>query len=1044
MRPAACLAVTVLALARASAQDVDFRTQVRPILADRCFACHGPDAARREARLRLDTEAGSRALLPSGRRAVVPGDPDASELARRIRSTDPKVAMPPPASKLQLSGAEREVLLRWIEAGAGYREHWAFQPLPERVAPPEVADPAWIRDPLDRFVLAGLEGQGLRPAPAAGRPRWLRRVTLSLTGLPPTPDEVEAFAADRSPDAEARVVDRLLASVRHAERMTADWLEAARYADTYGYQSDVHAEVWPWRDWVIRAFDGNLPYDQFLTWQLAGDLLPAATREQRLATAFLRLHRQTNEGGSVEEEYRVEYVADRVETVGTAMLGLTLGCAKCHDHKFDPISQREYYALFALFDGADEAGLYSHFTDAVPTPTLWLPTPEQERALAEAEAEVRAREVELEAATASCDEAFATWLGSASTDLPDLRGSFDFDALGAGGSLANAARPEQAGRTADGPGLVPGVRGQALLLDGEDNASFPAVADFGRDDPFTIALWVRVAEHHPRAVVWHRSRAWTDAGSRGYELLLEDGRPSAALIHFWPGNAVRVRTVEPLVVGRWTHLAVSSDGSGRAAGLRIFVDGERVPVEVVRDALRRDIQGGGADALTIGQRFRDSGLRGGAVDELRVFARALAPLEVRDVMQPGTLRAALADQTEPALRAALREVFVAGAEPRLAALRDVLRIARRARSAAVAPIREIMTMRDDCPEPRVAFRLERGSYEARREPVEPGVPACLPPWPEGLPRDRLGFARWLTAPGHPLTARVIVNRIWQMHFGIGLSATPEDLGTQGEAPLHRELLDHLAARFVAAGFDLKLLHRWIVLSATFRQDSAVEPELRRRDPENRLLGRGPGFRLPAEGIRDAALFTAGLLVGEVGGPSVRPYQPPGLWEEKSGARYVPDSGAGLWRRSLYTYWKRTSPPPAMTTFDAGGREVCAVRRQRTSSPLQALVLWNDPQQVEAARHLAARVLADETEAAPRCERLFALVLGRAPEPAEVELLVTLAREQAARFASDPAAAAALLAVGTSAPSAGGAPDELAAWTVVASTVLACDEAITLR
>jgi mono/diheme cytochrome c family protein len=1037
-------AVLVLPLLPLPAQGPDFEREVLPLLADRCFACHGPDAAQREAGLRLDREEESRVVLPSGRRAIVPGEPAKSELVRRIRSEDPGEQMPPPSSGVELSAQERAVLESWVASGARFEQHWAFSQLPSRITVPEVEHESWVRDPLDRFVLAGLEEASLRPTPAAGRDRWLRRVTLTLTGLPPSPEERSGFLADRVEGAEERVVDRLLASDAYAERMAVDWLDAARYADTYGYQSDVHREVWPWRDWVLRAFADNLPYDQFLTWQLAGDLLPDATRDQRLATAFLRLHRQTNEGGSVDEEYRVENVADRVETVGTAVLGLTLGCAKCHDHKFDPISQRDYFGLFALFDGCDEAGLYSHFTSAVPTPTLLLPTPDQERARAAAELAVEQAERELEERRAALQGDFDAWLDAHAFDapLPGLRGAFDFDGMGSKGELSNAVADGAAG-SAQGqrPAVVEGARGEALALSGEDALVFPKVGDFTRNDPFTISLYVRPAEHHERAVIWHRSRAWTDAGSRGFELLLEDGRPSAALIHFWPGNAIRVLAREPLPVGSFSHVAVTYDGSSRADGLGILVDGRPVEVDVVRDKLRKNITGGGASALTIGQRFRDNGLRGGVVDELRVFGRALAPLEVEELVRPGTLREVAQD---PSRRAELRAVYAAAFDPGMRSIREALLAARRARSAAIDPVREIMTMRDDGPEDRVAHVLARGAYDARREAVAPGTPSSLPPWPADHERDRLGFARWLIEPSHPLTARVAVNRVWQMHFGRGLCATPEDLGTQGARPAQGDLLDHLARRFVDGGWDIKALHRAIVLSATFAQDSACDASLRDHDPYNELLGRGPSFRLSAEMVRDQALAASGLLVDRVGGPSVRPYQPPGLWREKSGATYTADKGEGLWRRSLYTYWKRTSPPPAMMTFDASAREVCSVRREATTNPLQALVLMNDPQHVEAARVLAERLVVEAPGPGGRVDRLFQIVLGRPAEEAERRLLGDRVEEERARFAGDPAAAAALVAVGTAPRNESIAAADVAAWTVAVSVVLCCDEAIMLR
>ena len=1024
----------------------DFDREVRPILADRCFACHGPDAERREAGLRLDVLEGALLPLASGAVAVVPHEPSRSELVKRIRSTDPRTRMPPPESKLTLSEAEREILERWVASGADYRTHWAWQRLPASVPVPATRDTRWPRNAIDRFVLAELEAQGLAPAPRASRARLLRRASLTLTGLPPTPQELLAFEHDDAEDAFARAVDRLLDSPRHAEHMAVDWLDAARYADTWGYQSDVHREVWPWRDWVIRAFDQNLPYDEFLRWQIAGDLLSDATRETALATAFLRLHRMTNEGGSVEEEYRVESVCDRVETIGTAILGVTLGCARCHDHKYDPFGQRDYYALFALLDDADEAGLYSHFTSSTPTPALWLPTAEQERALAAATRRIGELELALRNTTLARADAFARWLDAleAPPSLHGANGRYSFEAIAADGTLDDSSGAGRRGHTADGPVLCGGAVGKALQLDGENHARFPGVADFSRDDPFTIAAFVRVAEHHERAVVWQRSRAWTDAGSRGYELLIEDGRLSAALVHFWPGNALRIRAREALPRARFVHVAMRYDGSSRAAGLTLFVDGEPLAVEVVRDRLTREIEGGGADALTLGQRFRDNGLRGGAIDELVVFPRALSALEIDELVTPGALADAWQHRADPNCRQRLHELFLAAHDAELAAAREALRGARRERSALVAQVREIVTMRDDAPSDRVAYRLERGHYERRAEPIGPGSPAALPPWPKDAPRNRLGLAAWLLEPDHPLTARVAVNRIWQMHFGRGLVATTEDFGTQGQRPTHQALLDHLARSFVDSGWDRKALHRAILGSATWQQDSRADDALRERDPDNALLARGPSFRLPAESIRDAALFVSGLLVQEIGGPSVKPYQPPGLWEEKSGTSYHEDQGAGLWRRSLYTYQKRTSPPPAMTTLDAGSREVCSVRRQRTTNPLQALLQMNDPQHLEAARKLAERTLLEPGDDEARLAGMLRRVLTRAATRAELDLLLAAVADERARFAGEPEAAAALCAVGKAPSDPALAVAELATWTMLASTLLNLDEAVTLR
>jgi hypothetical protein len=1005
------------------AAPVDFTRVIRPLLSDRCFACHGPDEAAREGGFRLDVR--NEALL----RAIVPGDAAASELVARVSHADAGERMPPPASKLELAADEIALLVRWIDGGAPYAPHWALVP-PRRLEPDARGDSPWVRDPLDAHIGNALAAAGLAPAEPVDRATWLRRVSYDLTGLPPSLAELDAFLADGADGAYERQVERLLASPRHAERMATIWLDAARYADTYGYQADVERAVWPWRDWVLSAFEENLPYDQFLTWQLAGDLLPDATEEQRLATAFNRLHRQTNEGGSTEEEYRVEYVADRVDTLGEAVLGLTLGCARCHDHKFDPLTQREYYGLFAFFDDIDESGLYSHFTSAVPTPALDLATDAQRAELAQLEDALQ--EAQRALARLRPEPAPPAAEGS-SAPQRDLQGRFSCETL-EGRVLVNDAAPEHPGSAAEPLAHVAGRHGMALEFTGDDPATFGGIGAFRRSDPFTIGVDLWLPESYERAVVLHRSRAWHDAGSRGYELLVERGRASAALIHFWPGDALRVVAREPLPVRAWVHVTLTYDGSSRAAGLALYVDGEPVETEVVRDCLGRQIVGGGEGALTLGERFRDNGFKHGRMDELCVFARELAPGEVARLALGDAAPPWTAEQAAEAWRREHSEAYRAALE--------VLRSARRARDDARDRVPQIMTMRD-LPEPRTAYVLQRGHYAERRAEVEPGTPASLGVLPPGPTHDRLDLARWLTRPGHPLTARVEVNRLWQLCFGTGLVATPEDFGSQGSPPSHPALLDDLALDFVASGWDRRALLTRFVLSATYRQASAPSAAARERDPENRLLSHMPRKRLSAEMLRDGALFQAGLLVERRGGPPARPYQPPGLWKEKSGQTYVPDEGEGLWRRSLYTIWKRTSPPPSMMLFDAAKRDVCVVRRQATSSPLQALVLWNDPQFVEAARKLGERMLR-EGGATPAEQVAFAfrLMTSRAPDAAELRILVALADDQAAAFAADPAAADALLAVGRAPRDAALDPVHVATCAVVAQALLSFDAALT--
>jgi hypothetical protein len=1029
---------------------VDFNYQIRPILSDKCYRCHGPDAKQRKAGLRLDTKEGAFAQLKSDGHAIVPGNLEESELVARITAEDEADRMPPKSLGRTLTPREIDLLKTWIEQGALWKEHWAFIP-PGDVQPPEVKNPAWARGAIDRFVLARLEAEGLAATPEASKERQIRRVTFDLTGLSPTLAEIDAFLADSRPGAYERVVDRLLASPRFGERMTVDWLDVARYADTYGYQADVYRAMWPWRDWVVKSFNANLPLDAFVTWQLAGDLLPDPTREQILATAFNRHHRQTNEGGSIEEEWRTEYVADRTITFGAAFLGLTLECSRCHNHKYDPISQKDFYSLFSFFNSIDESGLYSHFTDAVPTPTLLLSTDDKLRAIATAERKVKDAEADLDKTARARSRMFEAWLQALdrrSRSQPIMIGrigEFPLDEI-KNLKVENRADPTRPGQVFEGPKVVDGRIGKALLLSGENNVTLP-LGNFDRFEPFSIGLWIKTPDKKDRAVVLHRSRAWTDAGSRGYEILIEDGKLCADLVHFWPGNAIGIRTKEEIPIDRWVHVTMSYDGSSRASGLALYLDGRRADCEVIRDKLTKNITGGGGDELTVGQRFRDRGFKNGLVDEIAVFDRALTPLEAAQLCDRTTLSNALAHDPStitPRQRDDLIAYYLTNFDAEYLARLAALKLARKERSSLVDPVAEIMVMKE-LPSPRPTFVLRRGAYNAPTDPVSRNTPAVLLPLAPEWPRNRLGLARWVTDPKQPLTARVIINRWWQSIFGRGIVATPEDFGSQGQLPSHPEMLDWLARSLVDTGWNVKRLWRGIVTSATYRQASEGSPELLSRDPDNILLGRGPRFRLPAEMIRDHALAASGLLVGKLGGPPVKPYQPAGLWEEKANLTYTRDQGEGSHRRSLYTFWKRTSPPPAMLTFDATTREVCAVKRLPTATPLQALVLLNDPQYVEAARALAQRAWHEGGKGlTDRALFIVRTLIGRRPSEREMLALLALYHEQYDEFRSGRCDAQRLLAIGDAPRDPSIDPAECAALTVLAQAVLNFDETVMKR
>jgi len=1015
------VAAFAAAVNASAAEPIRFNRDIRPTLSDKCFHCHGPDANKREADLRLDLRD---AAIEAG--AIVPGKPDESEMIVRIHSTKPKEHMPPAKSKLgDLAVAEVEMLKRWIAEGAEYEAHWSL--IPPRVA---AAGPS-----IDALVQKALAERGLAPQPEADPATLIRRVSFDITGLPPTAKEVAAFTEKTggAPESYEQLVDRLLASPRYGERMAVDWLDIARYADSYGYQVDREREVWPWRDWVIRAFNENLPFDQFITWQVAGDLLPNATDDQILATAFNRLHQQEAEGGSVEEEYRVEYVCDRVQTFATAFLGLTFECARCHDHKFDPITQKDYYALFAMFQNIDEAGLYSYFTTSPPTPTLALTDQPTKQRLAALKEKVAAAEQQVTAVRAAKEEAFVKWLTAPPSEvlISGEIGRFHFDALEKD-KLANAVKDGKPASLKGENKLVAGQSGKAVEFTGDDPVDLP-FGNFQRQEPFSISLWLKTPDAKERAVVLHRSRAWTDAASRGYELLIEDGKLKWSLIHFWPGNAISIRAKDPVPLNEWTHVVVSSDGSSRAAGLRLFVNGQIAPAETIKDHLTKEITGGGGDQIALGERFRDRGFKGGAIDDLRVFTRELTPLEALATHHAtganGILRKA-AGQLSVDERAQMRDYFLATADADSAKHLASLKAARGELYKTEDATREIMVMRE-LPQPQPAFVLLRGAYDQRQDAVEPATPSALPPLAPGLPKNRLGLARWLVDPRHPLTARVTVNRIWQNIFGRGLVKTAEDFGSQGARPLYPEVLDALAQRFIESGWDTKSLIKTIVMSATYRQRSVTDARTMTDDPDNEWLARGPRFRLSAEMIRDNALAAAGLLSATVGGAPVNPYEMSEAFKPVGAS-----GGDGVYRRSLYTNWRRTGPPPAMLAFDAPRRAVCTAKRERTDTPLQALILLNGTQFVEAARVLGEKLHRESKgDVAAMIDEGFLRCLSRKPDERERAILQQLYAEQLSHFSTAPADAAKLLSAGAAKSDAAIPAPAAAAAAVLAQALM---------
>ena len=1181
---------------------VDFNQEIRPILSDKCYKCHGPDAKNQKSDFRLDSYEQA-TTNHDGVIGLTPGNLEDSEIHWRIHSDDPIDVMPPPESKLPLTAKEKKLIDQWIKEGGKYEKHWSFQPLPKSVEQPK-SNHANPQNEIDHFIARGLSHSSLRPSLEADKITWLRRVTYDLTGLPPTLHEVDTFSADTSKNAYEQVVDRLLNTVDYAERMTSEWMDVARYSDTYGYQVDRNRDVWPWRDWVIQSFRKNQPYDQFVTEQIAGDLIPNATPEQILATCFNRLHPQKVEGGSVPEEFRIEYVADRVHTVGTAFLGLSFECTRCHDHKYDPITQKDYFSLSAFFNNIDEAGLYSYFTSSTPTPTLELGDLPSDEKIKSTQEYLRVLNQSKEV-----DAAFSNWIKEVKTETiglahyyskpikqPDhnnsenelnlltLKPSLWLDANeynstsgiwnDLSGNLNHAKRnsspkaelhkpsdqmvmryhsksndyhefkeiknirtvfwvmsktsgnsgsplchpsahhfysngdkfwhpkhthehipngslridgieassasqypnklavvslrtmgdvmasrigrdrnhsgkynwngeigeilifsdalndkqiikvenylikkwkvkrkpdiqyakpmaylsfddrngnhyPNSADRSKDATTNgnnkeVEGKFGKGIHFSGDDLLNFPSgFGDFNRHQNFSMAFWINPTQELDRAVVVRRSKAWTDAASRGIEVLIENGRLSPALIHFWPGNAIRIQAIKKLPLNQWTHVGLTYDGSSRASGLTLYENGRLAKVDTVRDNLTREIVGGGDPFIGFGQRMRDRGFKNGMLDEFYLFDRVITSSEIEKL---AGISNTIKEDDE-------FTIFFQSAHPKSVSALQTLEKERKAFGDKRQKLREIMVMKE-MPGLRETHILERGHYANRGKVVERASPAVLPAFPPSEPLNRLGLAKWLTTSDHPLMARVTVNRYWQMIFGQGLVFTSEDFGMQGKPPTHPDLLDWLARDFVNSGWDLHHLLKKMVLSHTYRQESKILANALEEDPENILLSRAPSYRLPAEMIRDGLLSHSGLLHKKTGGPSAKPYD-----LKVSFKPINPDGAPNVYRRSVYTFWKRTAPTPVMMAMDASKRDVCTVRRERTESPSQSLIMLNGTQFVETARATADSLVQTHgtKNPGPLIEDAFRTLTSRKPTQQERNILLHLLEEQKSHF-----------------------------------------------
>ncbi len=1011
--------------AEVAAPAPDYNRDVRQILSNHCYACHGPDEAKREAGLRLDSKAGAFATLESGAVPIVPGSSATSELITRITSADDSQRMPPAEFGKPLSDAQIATLKAWIDSGAKWNDHWSYMRI-EAPAAPAVDDPAWLKNPIDSFVLARLRQQQLKPSPEADRATLIRRLSFDLTGLPPSIAEVDAFVADDDADAYERLVDRLLASPHYGERMAQRWLDLARYADTNGYHIDNHRDMWRYREWVINAFNRNLPFDRFTIEQIAGDLLPDATLDQRIASGFHRNVMVNFEGGADPQEYLTKYIVDRVTTTATVWLGTTLACAECHDHKYDPFTQREFYQLFAYFNNVPEEGLDGRKDN--PVPFIRVPSPEQ---TAQTE-DLQWQAHELESRVAAQIAKIKPEEVAAPIKLAEAPCEFVWvdDALPAGARPDGDEKADSWHWAASPQPVLNGNRSAERVASGLSQHLFTAAAQpllIGEGDKLFAHVFVDPNNPPEEIMLQFHTGSWEHRAVWGADKI-DWGKPNTSSRH-------ALGLLPP--TGRWVRLEVDAAAIGLSAN-------------AVVDGLACTQFGGRVfwDKLGIVSRMPqgESLFENQTTWELVERGRENLPKQVRELL------ATTAEKRNDEQRKVVGDHFVRYGWRKTRGVFDPL-------NAQAAKLREDQTkleasysstmVMQEMPKPRDTFVLVRGDFRTFGEKVSPGVPASLPPLPADAPPNRLGLARWLVDPSNPLVARVTVNRFWQQYFGTGLVKTSEDFGSQGEPPSHPQLLDWLANEFISSGWDVKALQKRIVMSAAYRQSSHVSKELVARDPENRLLARGPRFRLDAEMIRDNALAVSGLLDPRFGGPSVAPYQPPGLWEaisfgsEFSSQTYVQSHGRDLYRRGIYVYWKRSLPYPPLATFDAPNREVCTDSRARTNTPLQALVLLNDPAFVEAARVLAERIMAEGgVTMADRIAFAFKLCTARAPNSEELSILTRIYETQVEKYRSQPEAAAKLVRIGESPLPAGIDEPQLAAWTAVGNVLLNLDETIT--
>ncbi|MCU0878772.1 MAG: DUF1553 domain-containing protein [Pirellulaceae bacterium] len=1041
-----CLSLALsAAIGRAEEGRLQYNRDVRSILAENCFACHGPDSAARKADLRLDKR---EAAIEMG--AIAPGKPTDSALIERILSDDPDLMMPPPATKKTLTAAQKATLQQWIAQGAEYQLHWSLL-APERPAPPTVQDAAWVKNPIDAFILAKLEAAGLKPAPEADRRTLARRLSLDLTGLPPDPKMVEEFVADPADNAYEKYVERLMALPQWGEHRGRHWLDVARYADTHGIHFDNYREIWAYRDWVIAAFNQNMPFDQFTIEQLAGDLLPNPTLDQKVATGFCRCNITTNEGGIIDEEYKVLYARDRTETFGQVWLGATVGCAVCHDHKFDPISTKDFYALSAFFDNTTQPVRDGNIKD--PPPTLVVPLAADRPRFDALQGEMTAVRSEIDARKQAAQAEFDAWLAGFK---PEQLSQY----VPTEGLTFRAPLDEGKGKA-----LSVVVGGEERKLERETNYAFAAgrnkakalslttdppveIADAGKisgDEGFSVSVWVSLGRRGQTGAIL--ARMDNTQAHRGWDLWLEGDKVGMHIIDAWPDNALKVVSQKPLEVRKWTHITVTYDGSKKASGVKVYYNGEPQPVSVAADKLTGTTTT--EVPLKLGSRHTSERLSQMSLADLRLYARTISPQESEQLAKIDRLDTILAKAADERSVEEKNEVFtwwLATLDETSKALDAKLKALAQeeVQIKARGTIAHVMNER---PDEATAYILYRGEYDERRDQVKAATPEIFPPMPADLPRNRLGLAQWLLRPEHPLTTRVTVNRFWQELFGTGIVRSAGDFGVTGELPSHPELLDWMAVEFRESGWDVKKFFKLLVTSNTYRQAAIVTPEKLAADAENRLLSRGARYRMDGEMVRDYALAASGILVPKIGGPSVKPYQPEGVWEAVamigSNTRdYKADTGENLYRRSMYTFWKRSAPPASMEIFNAPNRETCVVRRERTNTPLQALVTLNDVQFVEAARHLAERTLKDGgAKDEDRLDFVARRLLARPFRTEEQSIVKQSLADLRTHYQAQADAAKELIAVGESKADPALDPAELAAWTMLVNQLLNLDEVL---